>query len=272
MTRSASLIQKARERLSQAASLCVLTGAGISAESGLRTFRDAGGLWEDHAVEQVATPEGFEADPKLVWRFYNARRLAANVATPNPAHLALARLEVGRNHQRNRRPRLAEGNGNGNGNGNGSGHSKPKSPVTILTQNIDGLHQQAGSHSVVELHGSTWKVQCTGCGIVSSDFPIELPILPHCEECGALLRPHVVWFGEPLEEDVLRQAEAAVVGCDVFLVVGTSAVVQPAASYPFMAARRKIPVIEINLEPTAVSAIAEISLIGKAGEILPQLV
>jgi len=125
---------------------------------------------------------------------------------------------------------------------------------------------------VVELHGSIWKVRCTQCGEVSSDFPIELPLLPYCEECKGLLRPHVVWFGESLEEDVLADAAKAVKSCDVFLVIGTSAVVQPAASYPFMAAAQRIPVIEVNLEPTPISAIATVSLRAKAGEVLPKIV
>ena len=254
----------ARALLQAAKRVCVLTGAGISAESGIQTFRDAGGLWEDHRIEDVATPEGFKADPKKVWRFYNARRKSADVAAPNAAHLALARMEAARQRGKSARP----GHPNGNGNGDSD---KIAAPVTILTQNIDGLHQQAGSLSVVELHGSIWKVRCTGCGQVSSEFPIELPILPTCEECEALLRPHVVWFGEMLEEEVLAEAERAVLACDLFLVVGTSAVVQPAASYPFIAERRRVPVIEVNMEHTPVSAIARVSLLGKAGEILPKI-
>jgi NAD-dependent deacetylase len=264
------LVQKARN-------ICVLTGAGISAESGLKTFREAGGLWEDHAVEQVATPQGFASDPKLVWRFYNARRKSADVASPNPAHLALARLELAKQRQAKTKPGKVPGIGhsNGNGNGNGNGHGpgpKAKGPFTLLTQNIDGLHQQAGSSNVVELHGSIWKVRCTDCGSVTIDHPIELPILPRCTECEGLLRPHVVWFGEMLEKDVLAQAEAATLACDLFLVIGTSAIVQPAASYPFIASQRSIPVIEVNVEKTPVSAIAAATLLGKAGDILPKLI
>lgn len=263
-------IKKASDLIGKARSLCVLTGAGISAESGIRTFRDAGGLWEEHPIEKVATPEGFAEDPKLVWSFYNARRKAADAAVPNPAHLALARLETGR--KRGKNSILSSNTGNGQSNGHGHTKKNADSPVTILTQNIDGLHQQAGSRSVVELHGSIWKVRCTGCGIVSTDFPLELPILPRCDDCRALLRPHVVWFGEHLDPDILRMADEALAQCDLCLVIGTSAVVQPAASYPFMAARREIPVIEINLEDTEVSEIATVSLRGKAGEVLPKIV
>jgi NAD-dependent deacetylase len=126
--------------------------------------------------------------------------------------------------------------------------------------------------NVVELHGSIWKVRCTECGAISVDHPIELPILPSCEACEGLLRPHVVWFGENLDEEILHQAEQAAVSCDLFLVIGTSAIVQPAASYPFIASQRNVPVIEVNLEPTPVSPIAAATLLGKAGEILPKLI
>lgn len=232
---------RARTFLESARSIGVLTGAGISAESGLKTFRDSGGLWEDHSIEEVATPEGFARDPRRVWAFYNTRRKAAHAALPNAAHQALAQLEE-------------------------------RCRLTILTQNIDGLHQKAGSRNVVELHGSIWKVRCTGCGLVSSEQPIELPPLPHCTSCRNLLRPHVVWFGEQLDVDILRAAQGVVEACDLFLVVGTSAVVQPAASYPFIASHRGKPVIEVNKEKTPVSEIASISLLGLAGEILPEII
>jgi NAD-dependent deacetylase len=266
-------IALARKLLQKSKSICVLTGAGISAESGIQTFRDSGGMWEEHPVEKVATPQGFKADPELVWKFYNARRKNADVAAPNPAHLALARLEVGKRRSSKSASAGHESHGNGNGNGNGNGKSHhSKAPFTLLTQNIDGLHQQAGSQNVVELHGSIWKVQCTKCGVISSDFPIELPILPYCDACKGLLRPYVVWFGEMLEPEILKAAEASTLACDLFIVVGTSAIVQPAASYPFIASQRDVPVIEVNKEHTPVSAIATVSLIGKAGEILPKLV
>jgi NAD-dependent deacetylase len=252
MAVSSKGMAQARKLIAEAKHLCVLTGAGISAESGIQTFRDAGGLWENQPVEKVATPQGFEEDPELVWQFYNARRKSADVASPNPAHLALARLEVAKRRQAN--------------------SPKGRSAFVLMTQNIDGLHQQAGSVHVVELHGSIWKVRCSACGQVTTDHPIELKILPKCDSCKGLLRPHVVWFGETLEIDVLAQAEAATLGCDLFLVVGTSAIVQPAASYPVVAAKREVPVIEVNLEPTPISPIATVTLMGKAGEILPKIV
>ena len=211
MARSAEQIKKAKQLVAEAQRVCVLTGAGISAESGIKTFRDAGGLWENHSIEQVATPQGFRSDPELVWKFYNARRKSADVAAPNPAHLTLARMELAKQRQSKQGRSGLETPTNGNGNGNGNGNKK-LAPFTLLTQNIDGLHQQAGSSNVVELHGSIWKVRCTGCGRVTSDHPIELPILPNCEECDALLRPHVVWFGESLLPEILDQAEKATKG------------------------------------------------------------
>ena len=258
-----SSLHQCRSLLESSQSVCILTGAGISAESGIKTFRDAEGLWENHPVEKVATPEGFAKDPRLVWEFYNARRKAADVAAPNAAHLALARLEHGFRRKSKKHPFPTNGHGTGR---------RPLHSLTLLTQNIDGLHEQAGSQHVIELHGSIWKVRCTGCGILSSEFPLELPLLPYCAECRSLLRPHVVWFGENLEPGVLNAAEEAIEECDLFLVIGTSAVVQPAASYPFLAARRGVPVLEINKEKTPVSSIAEISLRGLAGEILPKII
>lgn len=242
------LIRKAAGFLQSAKRICVLTGAGVSAASGIKTFRDAGGLWEDYPVEQVATPEGFRDDPALVWRFYNARRKAADIAVPNAAHLTLARMEMNLRRQ------------------------GKKNAFTILTQNIDGLHQQAGSQNVIELHGSVWLVRCTDCGEVSENYPLELPVPARCDDCGALLRPHVVWFGETLDESVIDAAEAAVQACDLFMVIGTSAVVQPAASFPLLAGRRGVPVIEINTELTPISVFATAALKGPAEVLLPQLV
>ncbi len=144
--------------------------------------------------------------------------------------------------------------------------------MTVLTQNIDGLHQKAGNRDVVELRGNLWRVRCAECGTVSADHPVELPILPRCGRCPGLLRPDVVWFGEMLSPKALADAEKAAVSCDLFLVVGTSAQVQPAASFAFRAYDRGIPVVEINKEPTPVSNFVVVSLIGRAGVILPALV
>jgi len=225
-----------------------LTGAGVSAASGIQTFRDAGGLWENHSVAEVATPQGFADDPALVWRFYNARRKAADGASPNAAHLALARMELGLRR-----------------------HGAARAAFALLTQNIDGLHQQAGSQNVIELHGSVWQVRCTDCGEISEDYPLELPVPARCDECGGRLRPNVVWFGEALDPAALQAAEAAVAECDLFLVVGTSALVQPAAAFPLLAGRRGAPVIEVNTELTPISVFAAVALKGPAETLLPQL-
>lgn len=219
--------------------ICVLSGAGISAESGLQTFRAGDGLWEEHRIEDVATPEGFARDPERVWRFYNARRWAANKAQPNPGHRALAGVDPAR--------------------------------IAILTQNIDGLHQDAGSRDVVELHGSLWTVRCSRCAKRYEDFPVEVKYPSHCSACAGLLRPHVVWFGEPLDMAAMRRAEDEALHCDVCLVVGTSANVHPAASIPLIAGAAGAAIIEVNLEPTPVSNQAKVALHGKAGEILPRL-
>lgn len=241
MTAAAVLVERARKLAARARRVTVLTGAGISAESGLATFRDSGGLWEKHRVEDVATPEAFARDPAFVWRFYNARRKAGAAAALNPGHLALARFE------------------------------RQVQSVVILTQNVDGLHQRAGSSKVVELHGSLWRARCMECRRAFTDLPVELPLPPYCAACQGLLRPDIVWFGEALDPEVLGAAATALRDCDLFLVVGTSAQVQPAASFAFAAVERGIVVIEVNKEPTALSRLATVSLQGQAGEILPSL-
>jgi NAD-dependent deacetylase len=220
----------------------VLTGAGISAESGVPTFRGADGLWRRYRAVDLATPEAFAQDPALVWEFYNWRRELLAPLRPNPAHLALVEMEQ-------RLPRL-----------------------NLVTQNIDGLHQAAGSRAVVELHGNIWWVRCTQCQQVSEDRRVPLPKLPACQACGGLLRPHVVWFGETLEADILQAAYDAVEHCQVMLVIGTSALVQPAASMGLHARRSGAFVAEINLEPTPNSEVSDVTVLGKAGEVLPRLV
>jgi NAD-dependent deacetylase len=235
-------LPRAADGLRRAARVAVLTGAGVSAESGLATFRGAGGLWEGHPVEDVATPEAFRRNPELVWRFYNARRAALRTARPNPGHLALADLE------RRWGERFA-----------------------LVTQNVDGLHQAAGSRRVLELHGGLARVRCTGCKVVADRAGEDLPDLPRCGACGELLRPDIVWFHEMLPDGVWRAACEAVEACDCLLVVGTSAVVYPAAGLITMARALGGGVIEVNLEPAAETAGA-IGLYGKSGEILPRLV
>ena len=235
-------LERAARLLRAADRVAVLTGAGVSAESGVPTFRDAGGLWEGHRVEDVATPSAFARDPALVWQFYNARRAALRTVRPNPGHHALAALEE----------RLGPGR------------------FTLITQNVDGLHRAAGSRHVLEVHGSLARVRCTGCDVVEERPDEALDALPRCRGCGALLRPDVVWFGEMLPERVWNEALAAASACRCFLVVGTSAVVYPAAGLVGMA--RGVPVIEVNLEPSAVSRRVTVGLYGRSGEVLPRLV
>ncbi|MFP4036600.1 MAG: SIR2 family NAD-dependent protein deacylase [Desulfobacteraceae bacterium] len=235
------VIQRLGKDLAGARRVSVLTGAGISAESGVPTFRGADGLWKDYHATDLATPQAFARDPELVWEFYNWRRALISKVTFNPAHKALVELE-------NRIP-----------------------DFTLITQNVDGLHLLAGSRNVLEIHGNLWRVRCTGCGRGTLDQRSDLGRLPKCEECGALLRPDVVWFGESLDPDVLGRAVEAVRACEIMLVIGTSAVVQPAASMAMEAKRAGAAVAEINLEPTEQSKYMDYALQGKAGEIIPRV-
>ncbi|MFH1033111.1 MAG: NAD-dependent deacylase [Pseudomonadota bacterium] len=231
----------ARARLAGAGRVAVLCGAGVSAESGVPTFRGPGGLWENHRPEDLATPRAFARDPALVWRWYNWRRELISRCQPNPAHLALAELER----------RLAE--------------------FTLITQNVDGLHALAGSRQPLELHGSLWRVRCQGCGQEHEERRLDLPAPPRCPACGGLLRPGVVWFGESLDSQLLDRAWQAAQTCQVMLVVGTSAVVQPAASLALVARRAGAYVVEVNLEATPNSGQVDVSFLGQAGDILPRL-
>lgn len=219
--------------------VAVLTGAGVSAESGVPTFRGDGGFWKGYRAEDVATPQAFARDPRLVWEFYNFRRALLTHVQPNPAHHALVDLE------------------------------NQVEAFTLITQNVDGLHRLAGSRNLLEVHGNLWRLRCTGCRATTDGAHEPLPELPACPQCGALLRPDVVWFGEALPEQVWGRATAATAQCDCLIVAGTSAVVYPAAGLVHLARGR---VIEVNLEETPASGGADVSLRGKAGAVLPQLV
>jgi NAD-dependent deacetylase len=225
----------------------VLTGAGISAESGVPVFRGAGGLWREYRPEDLATPQAFARQPALVWQWYLWRRGRIAEAQPNAGHEAIARLQRA-----------------------GSG-------VTLLTQNVDGLHARAAAgaglqDAPVELHGNLWRVRCAaGCGYTARDAEGSAPRLElHCR-CGAWLRPDVVWFGEPLDPDTMRRATEAAEQADLVLVVGTSAVVYPVAALPHVAKRRRARIVEVNVDETPLSGDADSVLRGLAGEILPAL-
>jgi NAD-dependent deacetylase len=235
-------IRRAAAVLKGAGRIAVLTGAGISAESGVPTFRGPDGLWRTFRAEDLATPEAFARDPVLVWEWYAWRREIIAGVAPNPGHAVLARWEA-------RFPAF-----------------------TLITQNVDGLHALAGSRRLLELHGNIWKMRCPAEGRIleNRDVPLS-PIPPRCPSCGGLLRPHIVWFGEGLDPGILREAFAACAGADVMLAVGTSALVHPAASLPLAAAESGATVIEINPGPTPLSPHADIALRGKAGEILPRI-
>ncbi|MCB9734494.1 MAG: NAD-dependent deacylase [Deltaproteobacteria bacterium] len=256
---------EARAALSGARRVAVLTGAGISAESGVPTFRGAGGLWRRFSALDLATPEAWADDPGLVWEFYDYRRRVMADKAPNAGHQALAAFEA----------RLAEAG----------------RPFTLVTQNVDGLHEVAGSSRVVHLHGSLWRVRCVGCGRESEnrDVPITPAYegagdpgadvvgrgfgpedLPRCG-CGGVVRPAVVWFGESLRDEDLRAAFTAAAECDALLVVGTSAVVYPAAGLVPHAKRGGAVVIEVNLEETPATAWVDHHLTGPSGEVLPEL-
>ena len=233
-------IEQVREHLSSAQRVTVLTGAGISADSGVPTFRGPDGLWRNFRAEDLAAPEAFARDPVLVWEWYNWRRELVATKKPNPAHAALAEME----------------------------HRYPQ--FRLLTQNVDGLHPLAGSRNLIELHGNIWKVRCTSCGAVTEDRRVPIPIPPACLSCGKMLRPHIVWFGEALNPQDMDLAIEALENCEVMLVIGTSGIVQPAASFASTARAAGAFVVEIN--PDASSAAAHIALRGRAAEIVPQLV
>lgn len=229
-------------RLASARRFAVLTGAGVSQESGVPTFREARtGLWAKFQPEELATPEGFLRQPRLVWEWYAWRRQLVAAAQPNPAHLALAQLE----------------------------QQAPQ--FQLITQNVDGLHQRAGSRKVIELHGNITRTKCFDEGTVVSRWEATGEPPPRCPRCGGMLRPDVVWFGEALPEAAMDAAWRASTSCDVFLSVGTSTVVYPAAALPFEALRTGATIIEINPGPTPLTDQAHYVLTGAAGTVLPEL-
>jgi len=216
------------------------TGAGMSAESGVPTYRGKGGIWKQYDYEDYACQEAFERDPERVWEFHNYRRELVGKCEPNAGHRLVARCEE-------RLPR-----------------------VTVVSQNIDGLHQLAGSEQVLELHGSLWRLRCDACGWrgESREAPLEQP---RCPDCQAFKRPDIVWFGDSLFPEVLRAVEQALTSCDLLIAIGTSAVVYPAAQMPLMAKQAGATLVEINPEPTPLSGAYDHRLRGTATEMLTML-
>lgn len=238
-------LTKAAAILANAQRVVCLTGAGVSAESGVATFRDAqSGLWSTFDPQQLASQEGFAANPGLVWRWYMRRLEMVEQAAPNPGHLALAELE----------------------------HLLPN--FTLITQNVDNLHERAGSHEILHLHGSIVRFRCNQCGephmLQDAERQSEVP--PHCASCGGLVRPAVVWFGEMLPGRVTQRAYLVTESCDVMLVVGTSGVVYPAAQLPQLAKNLGAAVIDVNPEYNPIAEIADVVLQKPGGKILPRLV
>ena len=229
--------------LRSAQNVAVLTGSGVSAESGVPTFREAQtGLWALYNPEELATPEAFARDPRLVWEWYEWRRELVEKAAPNPGHEALAELE------------------------------RRITSFTLITQNVDGLHRRAGSQNVVELHCNIQRSKCSREGVVIQPLADDTRIPPSCPRCEAVLRPDVVWFGEALPVAALPQALEVSRDCDLFLSAGTSGLVQPAASLPFEALRSGAVIVEINPNESPLTRHADYALRGRSGEVLPELV
>jgi NAD-dependent deacetylase len=236
------VLAEAARILSHARRAAVLTGAGISAESGVPTFRDAQtGLWARFRPEELATPEAFACEPRLVWEWYLWRRDLVGKAVPNPGHYALVEL------------------------------ARRVPAFTLITQNVDHLHELAGSTGILKLHGSLFVNVREGDHGPVADIDMTEEVPPRCRQTGQRVRPGVVWFGEALPADVLHAAMQAAKACDVFLSIGTSTVVEPAASLPFIALQNGATIIEINPDDTPLTPHCEYSLRGSAGEILPAL-
>ena len=240
MTENGDIPDALIEALRDARHICVLTGAGVSAESGVPTFRDAqDGLWAQYEPQDLATPEAFLADPALIWRWYRWRRELVAKADPNPGHYAIAQL------------------------------SELVPRVTLITQNVDGLHRRAGSDEIIEFHGNLFDDRCFADGTLhTADGEMEIPT---CPDCGGHLRPGVVWFGEAIPQAALNESSAAASDCDVFLSVGTSSLVYPAAGMADLARDNGACVVEVNPNPTTHAAGFDFAIAGKSGLVLPEL-
>lgn len=242
MNQKISISDALKSLLSKGTKVVVLTGAGISAESGVPTFRGEEGLWKKFRPEELATFDAFMANPELVWEWYQFRRKIVEDIKPNPGHLALVDFQSYFDN------------------------------FDLITQNVDGLHHTAGSKNVIELHGNIRRNKCIQCGKKYESLEGTTEGIPPKCPCGGNIRPDVVWFGEMLPQDAINYAFAVSSECDLFFSVGTSAVVHPAASLPLIAKRAGAYVVEVNISPTEISCLVDESLLGKSGEILPSLV
>ncbi|MFW9907133.1 MAG: NAD-dependent deacylase [Candidatus Thorarchaeota archaeon] len=233
-------VLKAAEIILSSDYLIALTGAGISSESGVPTFRGADGLWRNYDAMQLATPEAFRKDPKLVWEWYSWRQGLILGCEPNLAHLTLAKWEA---------KNVLRG---------------------LITQNVDNLHSRAGSKNIIQVHGSIFKLKCTECEF-KGDLTAPPKDIPLCSACGSYLRPDVVWFGENLDYHIMSQTYKELDQADTILVIGTSGIVQPAASFPLIVRQHGGKIIDINIEPTSISNFAEVYITGKASEVLREI-
>jgi NAD-dependent deacetylase len=235
------MLDKVAALMTTCSRAAVLTGAGISAESGVPTFRGSEGLWGKFRPEELATMDAFLANPKIVWEWYNWRRDLIAKVRPNPGHYAIAEM------------------------------AGLFDDFTLITQNVDGLHRRAGSSRVLELHGNINHNKCVSCHRLPADLIIDPETLPVCPTCGGKIRPDVVWFGEMLPEDVIEEAFAVAERVELFFSIGTSAIVHPAASLPVAAKRAGATLIEINPEETPLTPLADFHFAAMSGELLPEL-
>ena len=236
-----SLQSRLQNLFSGATRVTVLTGAGISAESGIPTFRGPEDLWKTYKPEDLATPEAFARDPELVWHWYDWRRGLVAKARPNAAHIALAALER-------------------------------RAAVSVITQNVDGLHAQAGSRELIELHGNIWKVRCTACAVISANTAVPLPAIPpRCARCQRVVRPHIVWFGEAVDPYDYQRSVEMTRSADLFLAIGTSGLVHPAAGLARVAKTAGVTVVEINPNETPQSPLADLVIRDRASHVFERL-